>query len=140
VNVIRSGNSGINRIGPDDRWEGEWFPPFPLLQDGLPVAGCGHSSVLLGVLEVRPSRDVDTVVLGRRECPPGGVASAVESATVGHAPTPKPTIPPTDARPGAPSAPSSAELGVVIIWLLVAVLGPLAVAGLHWRTRRRTRP
>jgi hypothetical protein len=38
VNVIRSGNSGINRIGLNDRWDGEWFPPFPVLQDGLPVA------------------------------------------------------------------------------------------------------
>jgi hypothetical protein len=38
VNVIRPGNSGINRIGLNDRWEGEWFPPFPRLQDGLPVA------------------------------------------------------------------------------------------------------
>jgi hypothetical protein len=38
VNVIRSGNSGINRIGLNDRWEGEWFPPFPPLQDGLSVA------------------------------------------------------------------------------------------------------
>jgi hypothetical protein len=32
VNVIRSCNSGIDRIALDDRWEGEGFPVFPLRQ------------------------------------------------------------------------------------------------------------
>ena len=31
VNVIRSSNSGIDRIALDDGWEGERFPLFPLL-------------------------------------------------------------------------------------------------------------
>ena len=35
----------------------------------LPV-GADVRDRLLAVLEVRPRRDVDTVVLGRRECPP----------------------------------------------------------------------
>jgi hypothetical protein len=30
VNVVRSSNSGIDRIALDDGWEGEWFPLFPL--------------------------------------------------------------------------------------------------------------
>jgi hypothetical protein len=30
VNVFRSGNSGIDRIAPDDVGEGEGFPLFPL--------------------------------------------------------------------------------------------------------------
>ena len=34
VNVIRSSNSGIDRIALDDGWEGEGFPLFPLLQGG----------------------------------------------------------------------------------------------------------
>jgi hypothetical protein len=33
VNVIRSSNSGIDRIALDGGWEGEWFPLFPLLPD-----------------------------------------------------------------------------------------------------------
>ena len=32
MNVIRSSNSGIDRIALDDGWEGEGFPLFPLLQ------------------------------------------------------------------------------------------------------------
>jgi hypothetical protein len=47
----------------------------------LPVAACGRGSGLLVVLEVRPSRDVDTVVLGRRECPPMGHMRAVRQAS-----------------------------------------------------------
>jgi len=35
VNVIRSSNSGIDRIALDVGWEGEWFPMFPLLRDPL---------------------------------------------------------------------------------------------------------
>jgi hypothetical protein len=35
VNLIRSSNSGIDRIALDDRWEGEWFPLFPLLRNHL---------------------------------------------------------------------------------------------------------
>ena len=31
VNVIRSSDSGIDRIAPDDGWKGERFPLFPLL-------------------------------------------------------------------------------------------------------------
>ena len=34
VNVIRSSNSGIDRIALDDAWEGEGFPLFPLLPWG----------------------------------------------------------------------------------------------------------
>ena len=30
VNVIRSGNTGIDRIALEDRWKGEEFPLFPL--------------------------------------------------------------------------------------------------------------
>ena len=35
VNVIRSSNSGIERIVLDDRWEGERFPLFPVLRKRL---------------------------------------------------------------------------------------------------------
>ena len=38
-------------------------------------------SVLRVVLEVRPGRDVDTVVLGRRECPPMGHMRTVRQAS-----------------------------------------------------------
>src|SRR5688572_12228218 len=38
-------------------------------------------SALFVVLEVRPSRDVDTVVLGRRECPPMGYMRTVREAS-----------------------------------------------------------
>jgi hypothetical protein len=41
VNVIRSCNSGIDRIAAGDGWEGEPFPVFPLLRDrrrGAPVS------------------------------------------------------------------------------------------------------
>jgi hypothetical protein len=34
VNVIRSSNSGIDRIALADGWEGEAFPEFPLLRFG----------------------------------------------------------------------------------------------------------
>ena len=34
VNVTRSSDSGIDRIGLDDGWEGERFPLFPLLPGG----------------------------------------------------------------------------------------------------------
>ena len=40
-----------------------------------------RDSVLPVVLEVRPSRDVDTVVLGRRECPPMGHMRTVRQAS-----------------------------------------------------------
>jgi len=36
VNVFRSGNSGIDRIAPDDVGEGERFPLFPLLREEAP--------------------------------------------------------------------------------------------------------
>ncbi len=45
------------------------------------IDGCRHGSVLPVVLEVRPSRDVDTVVLGRRECPPMGRMRTVRQAS-----------------------------------------------------------
>jgi hypothetical protein len=35
VNVIRSGNSGIDRIVLNDHWEGERFPLFPVLRKRL---------------------------------------------------------------------------------------------------------
>jgi hypothetical protein len=31
VDVIRSSNTGLDRIAPDDGWKGEWFQLFPLL-------------------------------------------------------------------------------------------------------------
>jgi hypothetical protein len=43
VNVIRSSNSGLDRIALDDRWEGEGFPVFPLLRGAVGLA------VLVGV-------------------------------------------------------------------------------------------
>ncbi len=45
------------------------------------IDGCRHGSVLLVVLEVRPSRDVDTVVLGRREGPPMGHMRTVRQSS-----------------------------------------------------------
>ena len=42
MNVIRSGNSGIDRIALDDRWEGEWFPRFPLVQPHRRASIEGH--------------------------------------------------------------------------------------------------
>ena len=32
VNIIRSSDSGIDRIAAFDGWEGEWFLQFPLLR------------------------------------------------------------------------------------------------------------
>jgi hypothetical protein len=48
---------------------------------GVLMTGAANGSVLLVVLEVRPSRDVDTVVLGRRECPPMGHMRTVRQAS-----------------------------------------------------------
>ena len=52
---------------------------FPAMRKAVEL---GHpTSDLLVVLEVRPSRDVDTVVLGRRECPPMGHMRTVRQAS-----------------------------------------------------------
>ena len=70
VNVIRSSNSGIDRIALDDRWEGERFPVFPLLQDGRSATSVATSrSRSQGRFEPRlgsTGRPSDQVVRSKR--------------------------------------------------------------------------
>jgi uncharacterized repeat protein (TIGR01451 family) len=74
----------------------------------------------------------------------GGVDSAVESETVtiAGAPTPAPTLPPTNTRPDVVAGGSSgAGLGIVAAWLLVVTLGVLAgTLALRRRPARRGGP
>jgi alpha-L-rhamnosidase-like protein len=53
VNVIRSGNSGVDRTALDHGWEGERFPVFPLLPD----SPCTRSSPAFGSTRCRERRD-----------------------------------------------------------------------------------
>jgi uncharacterized repeat protein (TIGR01451 family) len=70
----------------------------------------------------------------------GGVASAVESATVtvAGAPTPPPTLPPTYTRPAVTGGSPSAAFAITAVWLVLATLGILTSAiALRRRTTRR---
>ncbi len=75
----------------------------------------------------------------------GGVDSAVESETVtiAGAPTPVPTVPPTDSRSGVTGGAPSPAIAIVLVWLtliaLGAVMGSLALRRRATGTRPRSR-
>jgi transposase len=73
----RQANAALHRIVVVRlRWHA-----LQLARSQGPRPSVRHGSVLLVVLEVRPSRDVETVVLGRRECPPMGHVRTVRQAS-----------------------------------------------------------
>ena len=65
MNVIRSGNSGIERIVLDDCWEGERFPWFPVLRkrlrDDLALAAGACSTGQSKPAAVRSAKPSDSV-------------------------------------------------------------------------------